>query len=301
MQEEVLDTPISGNSVPPHRRLHKRILDLSAVLVTSPLWLTGILIGAVWIKLVSRGSVFFRQERVGLAGEKFVIFKFRTMKEGAGTAVHEHHFEQLIQSNKPMQKLDGVDSRLIRGGRLMRATGLDELPQIFNVIIGNMSLVGPRPCTPSELEKYKRPFMRRFGGLPGITGSWQVNGKNETTFRRMIALDVLYLRNVSVRQDLWIMARTAPTLLKQIRELFKEKLRRQVANGGAASSKTRPAVRPSTPAPKLFPAGSRPARQSLLPARRFLGKSPQSMSDTQPLTDTPSGDTQRINFRPPGA
>jgi lipopolysaccharide/colanic/teichoic acid biosynthesis glycosyltransferase len=215
--------------VPARKQFCKRALDLSMVLITSPLWLAGFVIAAIWIKMVSKGSIFFNQARVGLDGEEFIIFKFRTMKEGADTGVHEDHLKQLINSNKPMKKLDGADTRLIRGGRLIRATGLDELPQIINVILGNMSLVGPRPCTPNELEKCKPPFMRRFRGLPGITGSWQVNGKNDTTFRRMIALDVLYLRKISVRQDLWIMVRTFPTICKQIGELIKSKRGQRVA------------------------------------------------------------------------
>jgi lipopolysaccharide/colanic/teichoic acid biosynthesis glycosyltransferase len=290
---------ISGFSVPPRKRFWKRILDLTTVIITSPLWLAGILVGAVWIKIVSKGAVFYRQERIGLAGEKFVIFKFRSMGEGAGTSVHEDHLKQLIQSNQPMRKLDGADSRLILGGKLLRATGLDELPQVFNVILGNMSIVGPRPCTPSELEKYGRPFMRRFRGLPGITGSWQVNGKNETTFRRMIALDVHYLRNISVRQDLWIMVRTGPTLFKQIYELYKKKLRRQPVQKMSTSSTAEPQRR-LAPSATFSQIQSRqrplsPATNSLLENAR------QAMSDSQRLIETPSGDTQRINLPPPAA
>jgi lipopolysaccharide/colanic/teichoic acid biosynthesis glycosyltransferase len=283
----------SGTPVPPRQRFCKRILDLTTVLITSPLWLTAILVGAVWIKIVSKGSVFYRQERIGLAGEKFVIFKFRTMKEGAGTGVHEDHFKQLIQSNQPMKKLDGADSRLILGGKLLRATGLDELPQVFNVILGNMSIVGPRPCTPSELETYERPFMRRFSGLPGITGSWQVNGKNETTFRRMIALDVIYLRNISVGRDLWIMVRTGPTLLKQVCELFKKKLRRQPDQEVITPSRFEP--QKLVPAPPIS-VGPELAKQTLSAATTSLiGET----FNTQSPLEAPGGDTQRITFRPP--
>ena len=277
----------------------KRILDLTLVFITAPIWLSGFLVAAIWIKMVSKGSIFFTQRRVGIDGEEFTIFKFRTMTEGADTSVHEDHLKQLINSNAPMKKLDGADSRLIRGGRFMRAISLDELPQIINVILGDMSLVGPRPCTPAELEKYKAPFRRRFKGLPGMTGSWQVNGKNETTFRRMIALDAVYLCNFSVRGDLWIMARTFPTIWKQVAEIFKKKLKARAAQkADLPASPTAP--RPvASIAPRAIT--SRPPRPTLAQTADVIVRKTQSLMDTQPhpLLQAPTGETQRISLRPP--
>jgi lipopolysaccharide/colanic/teichoic acid biosynthesis glycosyltransferase len=117
-----------------------------------------------------------------------------------------------------MTKLDAVgDTRLIPGGRFLRASGLDELPQIFNVLRGEMSLVGPRPCLPKEFERYQPSELERVNALPGLTGYWQVNGKNYTTFKEMIAMDLFYIRNMSIWLDLTIMFRTIPTLIKEVR------------------------------------------------------------------------------------
>ncbi len=148
-----------------------------------------------------------------------MIYKFRSMRVDAGTGSHESHFERLMRQGIPMVKLDASDPRIIPWGRMLRATGLDELPQIFNVIKGEMSLVGPRPSTIQEFQ-YFRPYERqRVETLPGLTGYWQVNGKNHTTFDEMIQMDIYYARNVSIRLDLAIIARTIPVLLAQTLEL----------------------------------------------------------------------------------
>jgi len=174
---------------------------------------------ALWIKLVSPGPVFFRQERIGYRGKRFMILKFRTMKVNVETRSHENHLEQLINANVPMTKLDSAgDPRIIPGGRILRATGLDELPQLFNVLRGEMSLVGPRPCTPHEFKNYQVWQKERVNVPPGLTGYWQVNGKNKTTFSEMIKLDIFYTKNLSLWLDLTIMLRTAPALLAQVIE-----------------------------------------------------------------------------------
>ncbi len=197
--------------------LWKRCLDLTCILLTLPVWLPLMILVVLIIKTVSRGPVFFRQQRVGLGGCCFMILKFRSMQEHAETRTHESYLEELMQSERPMTKLDASgDSRLIPGGRLFRATGLDELPQIFNVIRGEMSLVGPRPCTPSEFERYQAKHKERFRFPPGITGYWQVNGKNKTTFSQMIEMDLHYGSQMSVWLDLLIMAKTTPALLQQV-------------------------------------------------------------------------------------
>jgi lipopolysaccharide/colanic/teichoic acid biosynthesis glycosyltransferase len=197
----------------------KRLLDVSCVLLTSPLWLPLMLFAMLWVKIFSPGPVFYRQQRIGYRGRGFMIFKLRTMHINVDTKTHESYFERLMMTDCPMTKLDSSgDSRLIRCGRVLRATGLDELPQIFNVLRGEMSLVGPRPCLPPEFERYQAWQKQRVNALPGLTGYWQVNGKNKTTFGEMVTMDIFYTNNVSLRLDLRIMLRTLPVLMSQTLE-----------------------------------------------------------------------------------
>ena len=176
-------------------------------------------------QLVSPGPVFFRQERVGFLGRRFKLLKFRTMRVGANLQVHQDHFKQLIVSNAAMVKLDSLhDTRLIPGGWLLRASGLDELPQLINVLRGDMSLVGPRPCIPSEFEQFLPWQRERITAVPGLTGLWQVSGKNRTTFDEMIRWDIHYARNVSLLLNLKIIALTPWAMVVQIGDT---RLRRQ--------------------------------------------------------------------------
>jgi len=199
----------------------KRFLDLSCILLSLPLWLPVMGLASLAIIVVSPGPILFRQERVGYRGRRFRCLKFRTMLVGADTAVHKSHLHSLMNSRAPMKKLDVAgDSRLIPLGALLRSTGLDELPQIINVLRGDMSLVGPRPCVPYEYEAYRPWQKERIKGLPGLTGLWQVSGKNKTTFEQMIHLDISYLRSKSIWLDLGIMLKTAPALLQQVKELL---------------------------------------------------------------------------------
>lgn len=208
--------------------LWKRCLDLTCIVITLPFWLPLMIFATLAIKLLSSGPVFFRQQRVGLGGNYFMIFKFRSMKLNVETRSHEGYFQHLMEGDCPMTKLDEIgDPRLILGGRLLRATALDELPQIFNVIRGDMSLVGPRPCTPSEFECYEARHKERFQVPPGLTGYWQVNGKNKTTFSEMIEMDLQYAGRMSVWLDLVIMLRTFPTLLEQVYESQMKRLARR--------------------------------------------------------------------------
>jgi lipopolysaccharide/colanic/teichoic acid biosynthesis glycosyltransferase len=194
----------------------KRVFDVTCILLTLPIWLPLLLLVMAWIKLVSPGPIFYRQERVGYRAGRFLIFKFRTMHVNAETRTHEEYFAHLMKSDRPMTKLDALDdNRLIRCGRLLRATGLDELPQLFNVLRGEMSLVGPRPCLPNEFKRYNATQQRRVNALPGITGYWQVNGKNKTTFSEMIAMDIFYCEHVSAWLDLRIILKTIPALIAQ--------------------------------------------------------------------------------------
>jgi lipopolysaccharide/colanic/teichoic acid biosynthesis glycosyltransferase len=193
--------------------------DVTWILLSLPIWLPLMVCVIVWIKIVSSGPVFFRQERVGFRGRHFMIFKFRTMEVNVETQSHELHLQQLISADCPMTKLDASgDPRIIFGGRILRATGLDELPQLFNVLRREMSLVGPRPCMPHEFQRYKTWQQERFNAVPGLTGYWQVNGKNKTTFTEMIEMDIHYARSVSLWLDLAILLKTFPAVIAQILE-----------------------------------------------------------------------------------
>lgn len=197
----------------------KRGLDVTCILLALPG--VGLLFAviALWIKFSSRGPILFRQERVGLGGRTFVCLKFRSMKVGADAQVHKTYLKQLLRSESPMTKMDvNGDPRLVPLGALLRSTGLDELPQLINVLRGDMSLVGPRPCIPYEAEDYLSWQKERFNTLPGLTGLWQVSGKNQTTFNEMIKLDIAYVRNKSLRLDLQIILKTVPVLISQVLE-----------------------------------------------------------------------------------
>ncbi len=197
----------------------KSALDITCILLTLPIWLPVMILLMLVTRLASPGPIFYRQERVGLRGRHFSIWKFRTMKVTAETRTHEHYFQELMRVDRPMIKLDAYgDPRLAPFGRFFRASGLDELPQIFNVLCGEMSLVGPRPCTPTEFSHYEAWQRDRVNGLPGLTGYWQVNGKNKTTFNEMIVMDLFYLKNVSILLDLKIMFKTCAVIAGQVVE-----------------------------------------------------------------------------------
>ena len=217
----------------------KRMLDIACILLALPFWLPIFLLIALWIKMVSSGPIFFRQERIGYLGRRFIILKFRTMKVNVETGVHERHLEQLIRSDVPMTKLDITgDPRIIPGGRILRATGLDELPQLINVLRGEMSLVGPRPGTPNEFKSYKASQLERLNALPGLTGYWQVNGKNKTTFSKMIEMDIFYTKNLTFRLDLEIIIRTLPAIIVQVIDsrIAARRLSRAAAAGGTSNA-----------------------------------------------------------------
>lgn len=202
----------------------KRALDISCCLLAMPFLGVVALFVATLTSLTSPGPIFFRQERVGYRGRRFKLYKFRTMHVSAETTSHQNHFAELVRSNTPMQKLDARgDARLIFGGWLIRASGLDELPQIINVLLGDMSLVGPRPCIPYEYEQYSKAQRERFNAAPGLTGLWQVSGKNRTTFEEMVQFDIEYSRTQSLWLDVKIMALTLPALLIQISDVRKAK------------------------------------------------------------------------------
>jgi lipopolysaccharide/colanic/teichoic acid biosynthesis glycosyltransferase len=189
----------------------KRTMDvtLSCLLLVlfSPLLAgLGLLIGCL-----GRGPVFFVHSRVGARGQRFRMWKFRTMKVGTDPLKHARHVASLARSATPLKKLD-APAELIPGGALIRAVGLDELPQLFNVLRGEMSLVGPRPDV-LELNEYTPQQRQRFEVVPGITGLWQVSGKNQLTFDEMLRLDATYVEHRSFWLDLLILAKTIPVVM----------------------------------------------------------------------------------------
>jgi exopolysaccharide production protein ExoY len=196
----------------------KRTMDIVFILLAIPAVLPVGLLIAAFIKLVSRGPVFFKQERVGYKGTTFLCYKFRSMKVNAETGTHQNYTAHLIKkSDVPMVKMDSKgDKRLIPFGTLLRASGLDELPQLINVWRGDMSLVGPRPCTGYEYDQYLPWQKERFNVVPGLTGLWQVSGKNHTTFNEMIHLDIAYGKLQTPWLDIKIIFKTFPALFDQI-------------------------------------------------------------------------------------
>lgn len=224
----------------------KRVLDITCIVLALPFLVPIIFLIGLVIKVVSPGPVIFKQERVGYRGRRFTCLKFRTMRVNAETSSHQTHLYHLMTSNSPMSKLDSAgDPRLIRFGSLLRASGLDELPQLFNVLCGDMSLVGPRPCMEYEFEKYLPHQRRRFNTLPGLTGLWQVSGKNRTTFSQMIDLDIHYAIHKSLWLDLKIILKTVPAIIIQCLEKLerpkartRDSLGRQSALRSCNSSKS---------------------------------------------------------------
>jgi lipopolysaccharide/colanic/teichoic acid biosynthesis glycosyltransferase len=198
----------------------KRMLDVALIVMALPFLIPVAVIIYVFVKIVSPGPAFFRQLRVGHLNQRFMCLKFRTMKLNADTVVHQEHLKNLMASNQPTRKLDCAgDKRLIPGGMWLRAAGVDELPQLFNVLRGDMSLVGPRPCTPYEFELFPERYKKRCEAPPGLTGLWQISGKNKTTFEEMIELDLKYVREKSLWMDLKIIVLTIPAILKLIWEM----------------------------------------------------------------------------------
>jgi exopolysaccharide production protein ExoY len=209
----------SESDVVNHLPVWKRSIDLACCLLALPFLAILTLFMTVLTKLVAPGPVFFRQQRIGCNGRRFWIYKFRTMRVGADTTGHQDYFKQLIGTNAPMMKLDSAgDSRLIPGSKFLRAAGLDELPQVINVLRREMSVVGPRPCIPSEYEAYQPRQRQRCNAMPGLTGLWQVSGKNRTTFEEMVNFDIRYSETKSLALDFKIIMMTLPALLVQIHD-----------------------------------------------------------------------------------
>ena len=214
---EVHEKFVSDHRMPVWKRAIDIIGSSIGLLLLSPV----LLMVAAVIKFVSPGSVFFRQQRVGKSGKVFTLYKFRTMHENNDTSLHSEYLKKLINGErdeeKPMVKINN-DPRIIPFGNIIRSTCLDELPQLFNVLRGDMSLIGPRPPIPYEADEYLRWHTRRFDITPGLTGLWQVSGKNRTTFKEMIRLDIKYAAERSLWLDLKILFKTPLVVVSQIQE-----------------------------------------------------------------------------------
>ena len=217
------DLPLGpGAEVTPERSATDvacRALDvvLASVLVLALLPL--MLLIAAAIRLDSRGPVFYRQRRLGRRLAPFTVNKFRTMRDGVGHDIHQAFVLALIAGEQPEQPAGGPrfkltgDRRVTRVGRLLRRTSIDELPQLWNVLRGDMSLVGPRPPIPYEVDHYPAHWFGRFAVKPGVTGLWQVSGRCELTLEEMITLDLEYVQRRSFWLNLLILARTLPAVL----------------------------------------------------------------------------------------
>jgi lipopolysaccharide/colanic/teichoic acid biosynthesis glycosyltransferase len=202
----------------------KRVLDVSVSVFALLLLWPVFLLTAAYIKIVSPGPVLFRQMRVGRGGKLFHFIKFRTMRPN-DEAEHRKHILDRMRAGESLAKLDERDPRIIPGGRLIRKLCIDELPQIFNVIRGEMSLVGPRPCVPYEAQEYLIWHRHRFDVLPGMTGLWQVSGKNSLTFAQMIRLDITYSERMSLLFDIKIILMTVPAIAKMVIDGVAKKFR----------------------------------------------------------------------------
>jgi exopolysaccharide biosynthesis polyprenyl glycosylphosphotransferase len=198
------------------KRFYDFILSLMALVAVSPV----MLMLSFLIKFSSTGPVLFKQKRIGRNGKPFLFYKFRSMRINSDDSIHKEYLRKLIAKGEPAEATDGrmifkieKDPRVTWVGRFIRKTSLDELPQLFNVLKGDMSLVGPRPCIPYEYELYREWHKRRLTALPGITGVWQVRGRSAVNFDDMVALDIFYVENWSFWLDLKILFQTVPVIL----------------------------------------------------------------------------------------
>ncbi len=196
-----------------------RALDIvgSAILLIMLAPLLGLI--AIAIRLDSRGPALFRQQRIGRDLKPFMVNKFRTMYNGVAHDQHREFVTDLISGETPELQAPGPrykmtkDPRVTRSGRLLRRSSLDELPQLWNVLRGEMSLVGPRPPIPYEVEQYPPHWFARFAVKPGLTGLWQVSGRSNVTLEEMVRLDVDYIQRRSLRLNVALIVRTVPAVL----------------------------------------------------------------------------------------
>ena len=197
------------------KRTFDLVVAISLIVISAPL----LLVIALSVRLTSGGPILFRQERIGKGGKPFTFVKFRSMKHNADNQIHREYMSKLINGDVDAEENDGSlykienDPRITEFGHFLRRTSLDELPQLFNVVSGSMSLVGPRPPIAYEVKAYKGWHLQRLSVKPGITGLWQVSGRSSTTFDEMVKLDLEYIDNRSLYTDIKILFQTIPATL----------------------------------------------------------------------------------------
>ena len=200
----------------------KRLLDVVFTLLILPPLCIVIVIVAVAIRLDSAGPIFFKQKRIGLHGREFEMLKFRSMYENSPDAPHRETIVKYMNGEKMHDDIATTkfqyklsdDSRVTRVGRFIRKTSIDELPQFFTVLRGEMTLVGPRPPIPYEVELYTPRDWLRLSGKPGLTGIWQVYGRSRVAFQSMVEMDIDYLQHQSFWEDLKLIALTIPVMIR---------------------------------------------------------------------------------------
>jgi lipopolysaccharide/colanic/teichoic acid biosynthesis glycosyltransferase len=214
-EQEVAGESRLGNAM---RRCADVIFAVVLILLLSPL-LIGVTIA---VRFDSRGPAFFRQRRVGYKEREFTLYKFRSMRVDADPRGHQEYVTALIKGKTSTPNGGGeslyklaVDNRITPVGRWIRRWSLDELPQLFNVVKGDMTLVGPRPAIPYEVSEYPTWYRERFSVRPGLTGYWQVSGRNERTYEEMVRLDIEYAERRSLGLDLRILLKTPLVVLSR--------------------------------------------------------------------------------------
>jgi lipopolysaccharide/colanic/teichoic acid biosynthesis glycosyltransferase len=211
----LLISSLATRKLPEWKRFADIVGSFALIVAAAPL----MILLSIYIKAVSRGPLLFKQQRIGRHGRPFTMLKFRTMEDGCSQEIHQQHIVARMRAGGNLEKMDSAgDARIIPGGKLLRKACIDELPQLINVLRGEMSIVGPRPCLPYEAHEYQRWHRERFDALPGLTGLWQISGKNKLTLTEMMRLDIAYSRSLTLWLDVKIALRTAPAILKYIGE-----------------------------------------------------------------------------------
>lgn len=198
----------------------KRLMDIAFTLLILPLLAITCIIIALLVKLTSKGPVLFHQKRVGRNGVVFEMYKFRSMYVDSDASIHVEAVKKYMNGHKLHHNSSahlsyklGTDPRVTKIGRFLRKTSLDELPQFWNVLRGDMSLAGPRPPLSYEAELYTTRDWLRLAGKPGLTGFWQVYGRSRVTFQEMVDMDIAYLHRQSLLEDLKLVVLTVPVML----------------------------------------------------------------------------------------
>ena len=219
LSEAIANSAARTNQPPRAVDLACRLLDVTVAMLLLIALAPLMVVIAGAIQLDSPGPVLFRQRRLGRSLTPFTVHKFRSMRDGVSDAVHKEFVLGLIAGAQPTKTRGNArfklvaDDRVTRVGRILRRASLDELPQLWNVVRGQMSLVGPRPPIQYEVEHYPPNWFVRFDVKPGVTGLWQVSGRSELTHEQMIKLDAEYVGRRSLWLNLWILVRTIPVVL----------------------------------------------------------------------------------------